>query len=175
MHINTLIAEGVIDRTGYIQTSACKCSSCGSPVNIRHYDSCYGGCVNSQKSFDCPSCGHHSCDDEGCNTCNAAYELRCKQETALYLGITSSVEALFYLSKIETQLMVIYHKAEISFGAESFCDVAATLIDELEEVSDHLCSYSETQYAAHPVSREIMRSISSLLGKTTEILGVGVN
>ncbi len=171
MNIKSLISEGVIDLDGYMQVEACKCPSCGAPVNYRFFDSCNGGCVNQQKATECPSCGYHSCDDECCTVCEERYRKENSDAIATYYGISSPSLAALFLAKIETDLMVLLAKLEIELPDEFACDdIPQSIIEDVHNCADLIINFDKTDFVKHPLSREIRSSVYHLLGELNELI-----
>jgi len=176
MHIDTLINEGVVDFTGYIQTNACNCPSCGAPANYRFFDSCNAGCINQQKATECPSCGYHSCDDEGCMFCETKYREEFANISANILGIKCPVSAYLFLANVETKLMVILAQSKLlnqffNLTDSNYQDVVYKLTEESHSLCDDLYEFDRTNFANLKFSQEIKQSIYSLFSKIDENLG----
>ncbi|PHM72201.1 hypothetical protein [Xenorhabdus sp. KJ12.1] len=161
MNYEMLISEGVINSRGYIISDACKCPSCGSAASYRFYDSYYSGCLNEQKSVDCPTCHYHSCDDDGCNICENIFNEKAGLEIARFYGITSRIDANIFLAKILTDLMVILAKVKLG-------DLSVAMLDEIHSCADKVINFDHTEYANLPLSKETKNSISSMLHELNE-------
>lgn len=161
MNYLTLVSEGVIDLNARIIHSACNCPACDAPANKRYFDSYYSGCLNQQTAVECPSCNYHSCDDESCLICIERDNVLKQKKICQQLEITNSVSAYFFLSNLETEIMVIKSLHDLYKTSEP--DISAFKLEfgnRIEEISELLYQFMETDYMVLPLVIDIMEEIA---------------
>ncbi len=172
MYYGNLVSEGVIDPNGFTLHNAGKCPSCNALADHRSYESCSLGFLNQCSSVDCPSCGHHSCNDDSCSICHARSVREESEALAISYGITSNSHALLFLADIETELMVLKAKALIDFPEAPAADlVSRSYIEPIMDTAGRLHDFRELHYSALPLAKEIISASSALLNDIFNHLG----
>ncbi|MDH1472588.1 hypothetical protein [Shewanella sp. GD03713] len=66
---NQFIIEHVVDHDGNRYEEKCPCCNMQAIKHI--FETCHSGSINKDYTLNCEHCGHHSCDQDFCQVCDA--------------------------------------------------------------------------------------------------------